>query len=128
MGTGGRGAVEARLEIATGMISGRPGSEDGLRKGKPKFNSDASSRGAGVDSSRIDSGSKREISDISNTSDRVNCDRRCDRAVTMVMDANIDKVSGGEESSTERRANGSNFLVGVIRTARGVVACSNQFS
>ena len=34
----------------------------------------------------------------------------------------------GEESSMERGANCSNFLVGVIRTARGVVACSNQFS
>ena len=38
------------------------------------------------------------------------------------------KVSGGEESSMERGANGSSFLVGIIRTAGNVVACGNQLS
>ena len=47
---------------------------------------------------------------------------------TVVAETKICKVSGGEESSTERGANGSSFLVGIIRTAGNMVACSNQLS
>ena len=47
---------------------------------------------------------------------------------TVVAETKICKVSGGEESSTERGANGSSFLVGIIRAAGNVVACSNQLS
>ena len=62
MGTGGRGAFEGWLEITTDTISGRGGIEDGLRKGKPEFNSDARFHDAGVNrSSRIDNGPKHKI-------------------------------------------------------------------
>ena len=58
--------VKGQLEIAMGTISGRGSSEDGLREvKKPEFNSDASFRDAGVNSSGIDSGPKLEISNTS---------------------------------------------------------------
>ena len=130
MGAGGRGAFEFRLEIAMGMISGGGSIEDGLRKDKPEFNSDASFRDAGVNSSRIDSGPKHEIkSNTSTVSVRIDSDQRCDRIAAMVTEAKIDNVlRDGEESSTEGRTDGSSFLIGIVRTARNMVTCSDQFS
>ena len=84
MGNGGRGAVKTQLKIATSMISGRRSSEDGLREGKPKLNSDTSSRDAGVDGCGIDSGAKYKISNTRRPSGRINCDQGCDRAATVV--------------------------------------------
>ena len=98
-----------------------------MRKGKPEFNSDASFRDPGVDSSGITvERPKHEISAIGTTSGRIDSDRRCDRTASMVMEAEIDKVSDGEESSAEGGADDSTFLVGIVRAARDVVACSNQ--
>ena len=129
MGAGGRGAFEFRLEIAMGMISGGGSIEDGLRKGKPEFNSDARFCDTGVNSSRIDSGPKHEMSDTSTVSVRINSDQRCDRIAAMVTEAKIDNVlRDGEESSTEGRTDGSSFLIGIVRTARNMVTCSDQFS
>ena len=45
----------------------------------------------------------------------------------MVTDAKIEKVRDGEKNGTNGKVVGDSFFVSIVRTARNVVACSNQF-